>query len=182
MKPEVTDVEVPEGDDLVGEEMNKVDNDSDEESDDEEEASTGVNPEIINLLSSDPDAGETTLEDDLETELDENDYELIDQGMGSVEEDGVVNDYLKKLRHRLRGGNSPSEYKNGTFWVSRRNPAFILHTSDEADPKPLYEPRVFLWFPHHLKNDLKCPQCKKNLKVKGFNGKPIARRIIDESE
>lgn len=179
----MTDVELVEGDDLVGEEeRNKVDSDSDEESDDEEEASTGVNPEIINLLSSDPDAGEPRFEDDLETELDENDYELIDQGMGSVEENDVVNDYLKKLRYRLRGGNPPTEYKNGTFWVSRRNPAFILHANDQVDHKSLYEPRVFLWFPHHIKDDLKCPQCKVNLKVKGFNDKPIARRIIDESE
>jgi hypothetical protein len=115
--------------------------------------------------------------------MNENDYTLADNVMGSIQDDSVVNKYLTKIQNRIRGGKTPEEYTRGTFWVFRRNPCFILDSGIE--PNPLYEPRVFLWFPHFFKKDLKCPQCNTGLKIKGFNNKPKvakARRIIDLTE
>jgi hypothetical protein len=54
--------------------------------------------------------------------------------------------------------------------------------TNRKDPESLYTPRVFLWFPHHLFKDLKCPTCSEKISVKGFNKKPRARRVIDLNE
>ncbi len=54
--------------------------------------------------------------------------------------------------------------------------------TNRKDPKSLYTPRVFLWFPHHLFKDLKCPTCNEKIRGKEFNKKPRARRAIDLNE
>lgn len=111
-------------------------------------------------------------------ELDENQFFDVDEQLGSVEEGSVVDNYLKSIQERLRGGSMPSEYKNGTFWVHVKSPSFILGGA-VIDPTLLYIPRVFLWFPHHLKKDLKCPTCNSRFVVRGFTTDPRARRVID---
>lgn len=73
------------------------------------------------------------------------------------------------------------EYRNSTIWAPRKDPYFMLDNNTK-DPRCLYTPRVFLWFPHHLVKDLKCPTCEARINMKGFNKKPRARIIIDLNE
>jgi hypothetical protein len=154
-----------------------------EESDeqDDEECDLVSNHGSNQLPSDEQDPEGTCFYDDQEiADLDENEFDLADQQIGSVPDNSVVDAYLARIQDRLRGGKYPEEYKNGTFWVNTKSPSFILKS--ETDPTALYEPRVFLWFPHHLKKDLKCPTCSSDIKVKSFNNKPRARRIIDLTE
>ncbi|KAG2191844.1 hypothetical protein INT47_009991, partial [Mucor saturninus] len=113
-------------------------------------------------------------------ELNENEFIAADSDAASISEESYVNTYLANLQERLKG-KKPDEYLNGTFWVHPRNPYFMLEKSNK-DPCDLYTPRVFLWFPHHLVKNLKCPVCEVNISVKGFNKKPRARRIIDVND
>jgi hypothetical protein len=53
---------------------------------------------------------------------------------------------------------------------------------NKINPDCLYIPRVFLWFPHHLFKDLKCPTYNEKISVKGYNKKPRARRVINLNE
>ncbi|CEP07118.1 hypothetical protein, partial, partial [Parasitella parasitica] len=102
----------------------------------------------------------------------------IDEAVNTIAENGVIDNYLEAIQKRLKDSKMPREYVEGTFWVARKSPSFILEKPNDVEK--LYEPRVFLWFPHHLKKELKCPVCdSKKIEVKGFNTKPRARRIID---
>lgn len=126
-------------------------------------------------------------EDEDNSELDENQFAQYDTTAASIEENSFVDNYLRSIQERLKGsrnqrrGHKPEEYNNGTFWVSTKSPSFMLSTEPE-NASQLYTPRVFLWFPHHLDGDLKCPICNEKIEVKGFNKKPRARRIIDLNE
>lgn len=134
---------------------------------------------LINNNSSEE--GSDTDADDEYNVPDVDEFQQIDEAVASIAEDGVIDRYLKSIQDRLKGGKRPKEYKEGTFWVSKKSPSFVLE--DSSDPDLLYEPRVFLWFPHHFNKDLKCPICNYNrIEVKGFNKKPRARRIIDLQE
>ncbi|KAI9488288.1 hypothetical protein BDB00DRAFT_877589 [Zychaea mexicana] len=98
------------------------------------------------------------------------------------ESDSVLKKYFLELQRRFQEKDNgyPREYRNGTFWVTPKDPYFAL--MDNLDPDELYKPRVFLWFPHLLvKNfeSLKCTLCKSNLKVKGYTKTPCARRVVD---
>jgi hypothetical protein len=53
----------------------------------------------------------------------------------------------------------------------------------EAEPEELYYPKVFIWYPLHLKRDIICPQCDAKeggvkVEFKGNHTKPRARRLI----
>lgn len=114
-----------------------------------------------------------------ETELNENEFNDADEQLTSVEDQSIIDQYLQKIQDDLRGKGKPEAYKNGTFWIYPQSPSFALDCVN-IDPTPLYQPRVFLWFPHHLKDVLIYPHCKKaKLKVKGFPTDPRGRRIID---
>lgn len=111
-------------------------------------------------------------------ELNENEFLQVDVDIGSVPIGSVVDSYLAKIQERLRGGKMPEEYTQSNFWV-HPNASFFTLGNIEKDPLQLCIPRVFLWFPHHLQKDLKCPYCHSAIEVKGFNTDPRARRIID---
>lgn len=114
---------------------------------------------------------------DEEIEIDENQFAEADEAIGSVSDNSVIDSYLEEIQTRLKGNKVPKEYLNKTFWVERSCPSFLL--AKKVDPSRLYLPRVFLWLPHHLKNDLNCPKCKAQLKIKGFNTSPRARKVVD---
>lgn len=124
-------------------------------------------------------------DDEVVHELNENEFEEIDELASSVAEESITDKYLEKIQQRLRGGNVPKEYLAGVFWVQRKDPAFILENELKHNiAEELYTPRVFLWFPHYLMKGLKCvhPDCNNKIEVKCFNKKPRARRIIDLNE
>ncbi|KAK4510790.1 uncharacterized protein ATC70_005223 [Mucor velutinosus] len=95
-------------------------------------------------------------------------------------------DFFESLCARLHEDGRPVEYDRNTFWVEPVNPYFALLKKIPAKEEPskrLYQPRVFLWLPHHLlphrSKSLECPKCKSPLKSKGFNKGSHARRIVD---
>ncbi|OBZ82404.1 hypothetical protein A0J61_09548, partial [Choanephora cucurbitarum] len=132
--------------------------------------------------------------DDFEEELlddfDEEIIEQMDREAGLVEESSAVDRCLKPIQDRIKVDNKkdssrsprpPKEYRNGTFWVHRKDPAFALRDQLELSPEILYQPRVLIWFPRHLVSDLKCPKCTipTTFFVKEWNTHPRARRITD---
>lgn len=120
------------------------------------------------------------LDDDEDIELDQTEFEAIDNIAGSLPEDSVVSNYLEGIYNRLKGGNEPAEYQKKTFWVHHESPSFAI--SKKTKPDSLYIPRVFIWLPHYIKKDLKCPTCSSKLEIKGYNTEPRARRVIDLHE
>jgi uncharacterized Zn-finger protein len=118
-------------------------------------------------------------------ELDENQFSEMDEEIGALREDSVIDKYLheiqNKIKARAKHNLKPVEYENGTFWIHPKSPSFVLG-GDDLDPTSLYHPRVFLWFPHHFMKDMRCPQCNSKLESLGYNHKPRARRITDLSE
>ncbi|KAI8371102.1 hypothetical protein BD560DRAFT_446758 [Blakeslea trispora] len=132
-------------------------------------------------------------EEELLDDLDEEIIEQMDREAGLVEESSAVDRYLKTIQDKIKEDNKkdalrsprpPKEYRNGTFWVHRKDPAFALRDQLESSPEILYQPRIFLWFPHHLVSDPKCPKCTIPTKffVKEWNTHPRARRITDTDE
>lgn len=126
-------------------------------------------------------------------ELDDETLERIEQEAGLVEESSVIDQYLKSIQDRIKEDNKkyppryprpPREYLNGTFWVHRKNPVFALGDQINFSPDVLYQPRVFLWFPHHLVSNLTCPRCSTptTFNVKEWKTAPRARRITDLDE
>ena len=71
----------------------------------------------------------------------------------------------------------PKNYKgsNPTLWLHTPEPAIIL-PKRKFNPKELYRPRIFLWLPHFLVKELRCPQCNSILEK---NGAIPPRRITD---
>jgi hypothetical protein len=117
---------------------------------------------------------------DIDEETDDN---VVDQDLGDerIKDNTVLASYFETLQKRLSKENKPKEYEQGTFWVLPPQPFFALRQS--RSPSQLYHPRVFLWLPHLLVSEtLKCPDCKSNLRVKGWNTEPRARRIVDLKE
>ena len=132
-------------------------------------------------------------EEELLDDLNEEIIEQMDREAGLVEESSAVDRYLQTIQNRIKEDNKkdasrsprpPKEYRNGTFWVHRKDPAFALRDQLELSPEILYQPRVFLWFPHHLVTNLKCPKCTipTTFFVKEWNTQPRARRITDIDE
>lgn len=131
-------------------------------------------------------------DDDILEQLDEEAMKNIEEEAGNIREDSIIDNYLKSIQDRIKMENKgqqrrskpPKEYQNGTFWVQKKNPAFILNGQLELNPDQLYYPRVFLWFPHFLVSELKCPRCSTptTFHVKEWNSNPRARRIIDLNE
>lgn len=97
----------------------------------------------------------------------------------SNESDSTISQYLKKLQSGIKTNETPSAYRNGTFWIYPNQAFFALRK--KVSPTALYLPRVFLWLPHLLVDikNIKCPSCKNSLSVKGWNEKPSARRVVD---
>ncbi|KAI7874434.1 uncharacterized protein EV154DRAFT_569718 [Mucor mucedo] len=129
-------------------------------------------------------------EEELLEELDEDMIQKIDRDAGLVQENSVIDKFLKSIQDRIKEDNKkdplrfpkrPKQYQNGTFWVQRKSPVFALKDQLELTPNVLYQPRVFLWFPHHLVSNLKCPKCSTptTFFVKEWNTCPRARRITD---
>ncbi|KAI7887566.1 uncharacterized protein EV154DRAFT_567364 [Mucor mucedo] len=69
-------------------------------------------------------------------ELDENEFITVDNDAASILEESYVNKYLVELQERLKW-KRPEEYQNGTFWVHRKNPYFMLDDTNK-DPGYLY--------------------------------------------
>lgn len=97
-------------------------------------------------------------------------------------EDSFLYNYFESLQTRLSHKKHPSEYERGTFWIQPMQPFFDMNKHHKS-VNYLYQPRVFLWLPHLLVNngfrDLKCPTCKSNLELIGYDKKPHARRVVD---
>jgi hypothetical protein len=73
---------------------------------------------------------------------------------------------------------------NGTlsppsFWIYPPEPAILL-SRRRFDPTLFYRPRIFLWLPHFLVDDLHCPACKTAILEK--NGALRPRRIVDSQD
>ncbi|KAI8336387.1 hypothetical protein EDC96DRAFT_548049 [Choanephora cucurbitarum] len=117
-------------------------------------------------------------EEELLDDLDEEIIEQMNREAGLVEENRIKEDNKKDAS---RSPRPPKEYRNGTFWVHRKDPAFALRDQFELSSEILYQPRVFLWFPHHLVSDTKCLECTTptTFFVKEWNTQPRARRITD---
>lgn len=114
-----------------------------------------------------------------ENEEDSNLQEPDDES-DSEENESVLQNYFISLQVRFNREKNVSEYDRKTIWVEPPNPYFTLRQS--PDPKPLYYPRVFLWFPHSVikgMQDWVCPNCSESLKLDGYTRKPHARRIVD---
>lgn len=107
-----------------------------------------------------------------------------------VKKNSIIDNYLKDVQERVKREckkpkpGKPQEYEDGTFWVKRKDPAFLLKDQARLDPNELYHPRVFLWFPHHLSDNLTCPRCTvpTTIQIKEWSTKTRARRIIDIDE
>ncbi|KAI8140943.1 hypothetical protein BJV82DRAFT_690497 [Fennellomyces sp. T-0311] len=98
------------------------------------------------------------------------------------QKESILRAYFEEIQERIKvkDGDEPREYRAGKFWVEPKDPFFALR--DGLDPSKLYQPRVFLWFPHLLVKKikpLKCPTCQSSYSVKGYTKEPHARRIVD---
>lgn len=129
---------------------------------------------------------EVVEEESLVLEEPEEDAEYQKAEDNDVIEDLPVNSkhkaFFESIHARLRNNGCPVEYDRKTFWVEPVNAYFAM--KNKIDPsESLYQPRVFLWLPHHLLpfkfQSLRCPKCKASVKGKGFNKDPHARRIVD---
>ncbi|KAI8148040.1 hypothetical protein BJV82DRAFT_664371 [Fennellomyces sp. T-0311] len=87
---------------------------------------------------------------------------------------GALAKYFLDIQDRIKDKDNgyPREYAAGNFWVEPKASHFALQDQDILNPEPLYYPRVFLWFPHLLVDQLK-------LDDKGFYKDPHARRVVD---
>jgi hypothetical protein len=114
---------------------------------------------------------------------------------GDVPISGIVQTYFLELKERLTREialhKMPVCYQQGHFWIHPIEPYFAMreaHLSpDGLTPYSLYQPTVFIWLPHLLEDTiLMCQnqECKhyklstKPLTGKGWNDKPIARRVV----
>lgn len=160
------------------------------DSSNEENTTPNVDEQIMNDFEDDIASGIEN--EEILDEFDDDILSRVEQEAGSIKESSVVDRYLKSIQERIKDDKKgsqrrsapPKEYQNGTFWVQRKNAAFILRDQLELNPDQLYQPRVFLWFPHHLSSNLKCPKCTvpTTFYVKEWNTNPRARRITDLNE
>ncbi|KAJ7436935.1 hypothetical protein FB451DRAFT_1453390, partial [Mycena latifolia] len=129
-----------------------------------------------------PEHVDTDLNDDSEAGSDFED--LLEESIPSeplpneatVDTSGAISIYLAGIKARL-----------GSFWIHPPAPFFALQEKD-LKPTGLYYPSVFIWFPHLFKlgTTLTCPNqgcahfqsTHRPLEIKGFNDKPLARRVI----
>ncbi|KAJ7602432.1 hypothetical protein FB45DRAFT_702231, partial [Roridomyces roridus] len=109
-----------------------------------------------------------------------------------VDTEGVISLYLTGLKSQLHnelegGGKWPKCYDSGSFWIHPPAPFFTLQK--KVAPSSLYFPSVFIWMPHLIKlggAELTCSNVLEQeaqstlrpLTRKGFNDKPLARRVI----
>ncbi|CAO3633294.1 unnamed protein product [Mucor hiemalis] len=99
----------------------------------------------------------------------ENEFHDIDTEIGSVPVDSLIDKYLAKIQLNLKDGTITKEFVKSNFWIHPKASSFILSENKKIDPLSLCLPRVFLWFPHYLQNNLRCPTCNSKFEVKGFN-------------
>ncbi|KAJ7454520.1 hypothetical protein FB451DRAFT_1373562 [Mycena latifolia] len=140
---------------------------------------------------------DTDLNDDSEADSDFED--LLEESIPSeplpneatVDTSGAISIYLAGIKARLvaelNGNAWPKCYREGSFWIHPPAPFFALQEKD-LKPTGLYYPSVFIWFPHLFKlgSTLTCPNrgcahfqsTHRPLEIKGFNDKPLARRVI----
>ncbi|KAJ7486906.1 hypothetical protein FB451DRAFT_1082409, partial [Mycena latifolia] len=129
-----------------------------------------------------PEHVDTDLNDNSEADSDFED--LLEESIPSeplpneatVDTSGAISIYLAGIKARL-----------GSFWIHPPAPFFALQEKD-LKPTGLYYPSVFIWFPHLFKlgSTLTCPNrgcahfqsTHRPLEIKGFNDKPLARRVI----
>lgn len=127
---------------------------------------------------------EETTEETVENNTEETTGEEEEFLSDNVPENSFLKEYFEKLQVRLSEEDEPREYLNGTFWVQSLPPAFVFLRKMAVNT--LYQPKVFLWLPHHLlpqkMSSLKCPDCNSRIKSKGYNKNPHARRVVDLSE
>lgn len=160
--------------------------------DDSEISSVGSNDNDIENDSSERSSGmehvnETSyeLENSLDSEiidepeiakLNENEFQTIDREVASIPVGSVVDEYLDEIQQKIKSGDISKK----DFWIYPKS-SYSIRLESSKDPSILCKPRVFLWFPHYFEKDLKCPipDCSHKFKVKGFNVKPRARRIVD---
>ena len=117
--------------------------------------------------------------DDPEThDLDENEFQQIDEEIGSVPEGSVIDVYLGGIQKKLREKVISDDFVKSNFWIHPPS-AYSTLSKDKVDPFLLCIPRIFIWLPHKLQIDLRCPVCNKGIEVKGHSNNPKARRIID---
>lgn len=121
-----------------------------------------------------------TVEDPETDELDENEFQQMDNEVGSFPIDSVIDKYLTEIQRRISEGEISTEYIKSHFWI-HPDSSYSHLSKNNIDPKLLCIPRVFLWLPHELQKDLNCPKCKTDtgFRFKEFNTKPRARRIVD---
>ncbi|KAF5323995.1 hypothetical protein D9611_008386 [Ephemerocybe angulata] len=83
---------------------------------------------------------------------------------------------LKTLQRRDVNGQFDLYAKEHTFWFRREGTWFSLQTSNLSPPR-LYAPRLFVWDPLALYNQLPCPTCRKALTRHSAMSQP--RRCVD---
>ncbi|KAI8136691.1 hypothetical protein BJV82DRAFT_704693 [Fennellomyces sp. T-0311] len=111
-------------------------------------------------------------------EEDKGEDEDVNGNPDAAPKDSPISKYLSQIQADLREQEYLEVYKNGGFWILPPMPFFAL--KKKLDPTTCYLPRVFLWIPHILVHKrLSCPECKVNLRTKGYNKTPYARHVID---
>ena len=97
---------------------------------------------------------------------------------------GEVVKPLITMKEKRQLSMPPSFADNGilsppSFWIYPPEPAILL-SRRRFDPTLFYRPRIFLWLPHFLVEDLHCPTCKTAILEK--NGALRPRRIVDSQD
>ncbi|KAJ7458694.1 hypothetical protein B0H11DRAFT_2199426, partial [Mycena galericulata] len=160
-----------------------------------DQSNSGANmPSAVPFPFLPPESAQGDSDDDSETDSDFED--LLDEAIPSkplldeanVSAEGVISLYLTGIKRRLiaemASGAWPKCYDEGSFWIHPPAPIFSLQKS--LDPTGLYYPSVFVWFPHLIGTTLTCPNkdclhfksLLRELKIKGYNDKPLARRVV----
>ncbi|KAJ7017554.1 hypothetical protein C8F04DRAFT_979056 [Mycena alexandri] len=134
---------------------------------------------------------------DNDSEVDSDFEELLDEPAPKslpeeekVDSTGIIALYLgsikAKLTSEMSGNSWPTCYTQGSFWIHPPAPIFAL--VKQVNPAPLYYPSVFVWLPHLFKlgtvltcSNKECQHYHSThhpITFKGYNDKPIARRVV----
>jgi hypothetical protein len=144
----------------------------------EDEDEDGEDHRILSLDEDELEDEDVEDEGEMEEERDSNHENENEETTAPNATPSVLSAYLQKLQNRLsKEKGKEDEDRRGTFWIDPPSPFFSLKRT-VLDPDHLYLPRVFVWRPH-LHQELTCKYCGNVLRVKGWEKRPHARRIVD---
>ncbi|KAI8146397.1 hypothetical protein BJV82DRAFT_601610 [Fennellomyces sp. T-0311] len=122
--------------------------------------------------------------DDCETDMQDTgaltEQEELDRyGPESLDNEGIVASYLRKVRDEKIKGIAKYYRQKNKFWIEP-DPVFHCLDGRPLDSTVLYYPRIFVWLPDLLVPEkLCCPHCNAILHKDGLSTDPPARRVVD---